>query len=253
MEENLVAVVIPVYKEKLSESENISLNRCKKVFKDYPKVLIAPTNLNLDRYFEICSDLEVVRFEKKYFDDIKGYNRLMLSSSFYQQFVKYKYILIHQLDVFIFGNELKDWCNRNYDYIGAPWFNDGIKIFLKIIRRNSIFNALKLLSTKKLNYKSGNGGLSLRKVQSCLECLSIQEKLVSNWEQINEDIFWSFFSIKNGGEFNIPDFRTALQFAIEKKPRKAFKLNECRLPFGVHAWEKWDKKFWDPYIKKREY
>jgi hypothetical protein len=38
--------------------------------------------------------------------------------------------------------------------------------------------------------------------------------------------------------------KDALEFAFERYPRKCFKLNNHNLPFGVHAWEKYDKSFW---------
>ena len=72
-------------------------------------------------------------------------------------------------------------------------------------------------------------------------------------EFINEDIFWSYFSKNTNGKFNIPDFKTALKFAIEKNPKEAFELNNLTLPFGVHAWEKWDRAFWKPIIEQFGY
>ena len=56
--------------------------------------------------------------------DLKVIINLMLSPFFYESFLDFKYVLIHQLDVFIFKDELNYWCNQNYDYIGAPWFKD---------------------------------------------------------------------------------------------------------------------------------
>lgn len=250
---NIVAVVIPVYKEKLSASENISLNRCEIILKDYKKILVAPNKLNLDEYFQVSDKLEIIRFDQEYFNGIQGYNNLMLSPLFYESFRNYKYILIHQLDVFIFRDELNYWCNQNYDYIGAPWFKDSLKIFIKIVRRLSLSSALKLLPLNNINYRSGNGGLSLRNVRSSLECLSLQKHLVDSWQSINEDIFWSFFSRIDNVKFNIPDFKTALKFAIEKNPKEAFELNNLTLPFGVHAWEKWDRAFWKPFIEQFGY
>jgi hypothetical protein len=247
---NLVAIIIPVYIEKLSYANSISLMQLDRILKNHPKILVAPSDLNIAEYLKICSDLKVCRFDKKYFDGFEGYNRLLLSPFFYEYFLNFKYVLIHQLDVFIFKDELNYWCNQNYDYIGAPWFKDSYKIFIKIVRRLSLSSALKLLPLKSINFRAGNGGLSLRNVKSSLECLELQKQLVDSWNLINEDIFWSFYSKKYNGRFNIPDFKTALKFAIEKNPREAFELNDLTLPFGVHAWEKWDEAFWSNHIEQ---
>lgn len=250
---NLAAILIPIYKEKLSDSEIISLTQLDRILKKYTKILVAPSGLDITEYLKICNKLQVYRFDEKYFDGFKGYNRLMLSTCFYESFLDYKYVLIHQLDVFIFKDELNYWCNQNYDYIGAPWFKDSLKVFIKIARRNSFPNALKLLPLKNINFRSGNGGLSLRNVKSSIECLGLQKQLADSWKFINEDIFWSFFSRTNNGKFNIPDFKKALKFAIEKNPKEAFELNNLALPFGVHAWEKWDREFWRSHIEQFGY
>ena len=39
-------------------------------------------------------------------------------------------------------------------------------------------------------------------------------------------------------------------FAFEANPRHCYEINKKKLPFGVHAWEKWDKKFWIDIINK---
>ena len=249
---NLVAIVIPAYKEMLSEFERISLKQCANILKNYPKILITPYGLRLGAYFEIFNNSKVIHFDKKYFEGFKGYNKLMMSQEFYENFIEYNYILIHQIDVFIFKDELEEWCKKNYDYIGAPWYRETIKAFTYIAQKNSIFRALKLVFTKNLNNRAGNGGLSLRKIQSAIECLKLERKLAENWK-INEDYFWSFFSRSVEGEFKIPEFKEALKFAIEKKPRKAFILNNSQLPFGVHAWDKWDFEFWKPFIEQFGY
>ena len=60
-------------------------------------------------------------FDPAYFTSIQGYNRLLLSTEFYQRFLGSAYLLICQLDVFVFRDELAGWVARGYDYVGAPW------------------------------------------------------------------------------------------------------------------------------------
>jgi hypothetical protein len=35
-----------------------------------------------------------------------------LSASFYERFLDTKYILIYQLDAFVFKDELQEWCDK---------------------------------------------------------------------------------------------------------------------------------------------
>jgi hypothetical protein len=47
-----------------------------------------------------------------------------LSEEFYQAFTDFEFMLIYQLDAFVFRDELADWCRSGYEYIGAPWLRD---------------------------------------------------------------------------------------------------------------------------------
>jgi hypothetical protein len=40
----------------------------------------------------------------------------------------------------------------------------------------------------------------------------------------------------------------ALGFSFEREPRYCFERNGGRLPFGCHAWNRWDRPFWEPYL-----
>lgn len=97
--------------------------------------LICHEKLDLSEYKSCFLDSQVdfcVRyFNEQYFDSRKSYNELMLSVDFYRSFREYQYMLIYQLDAFVFEDQLEYWCNKGYDYIGAPW----IKANKKFIRR----------------------------------------------------------------------------------------------------------------------
>ena len=71
--------------------------------------------------------LVALAFNDTYFESIYGYNQLMLNVEFYEAFSK-KYILIYQTDAFIFKDDLNYWCEKDYDYIGAPWIRSKEKL-----------------------------------------------------------------------------------------------------------------------------
>jgi hypothetical protein len=61
-------------------------------------------------------------------------------------------------------------------------------------------------------------------------------------------MFWA-----NRGSHYYPGFKlapieVALKFGFECVPRYCYRLNNNELPFGCHAWEKYDKKFWEPFL-----
>ncbi|MBL4883751.1 MAG: hypothetical protein JKY95_04320 [Planctomycetaceae bacterium] len=66
--------------------------------------------------------------------------------------------------------------------------------------------------------------------------------------KINEDRFWSEVVPVRFPWFQIPSPFEAVSFAFEVNPRKCFELNGSELPFGCHAWEKYDPDFWTNFI-----
>ena len=226
-----VAVVIPVYKAKPSSSELKSFQQCLNVLGEYPIVLIAPKGFDSRIYDQIAGKkLTYIHFDGKYFTSTKGYSELLLSNSFYKYFVSYTYILIYQLDAWVFRNELSSWCALGYDYIGAPWLEpppitSGKKPIINL--------------SNHLKNRVGNGGFSLRKVKSHIKWatwVSLIFKLIPK----NEDILWSLFV-----PFKKPSHLKALAFAFEMDPEMSFKLNNNKIPFGCHAWEKYNPEFWN--------
>ena len=235
--QTIAAVVIPVYKEDLSENEMLSLKQCIRILSGHPLCLVAPEGLKLDAYFAHYADFEVFRFKKAYFKNVSGYNQLLLSFRFYQKFSFTKYILIYQLDAYVFRDDLMAWCNKDYVYIGAPW----------IIKPPQIKENIKVDLGKYLLHKVGNGGFSLRKVKTHFWTSLIFWPLTRLFIK-NEDFFWSVIAPEVNPFYKVPSMEEAIDFAFELAPQQAFQMNQGKLPFGCHAWEKYDPEFWAPFI-----
>lgn len=260
-------VIIPVYKDRLDPMEFTSLSQCLKILGKYSICLIGPKSLDLTIYKQLFSSygcpLCIEYFDSEYFSSVTGYNKLLLSKSFYERFAKWKYMLIYQLDAYVFKDELDYWCSKGYDYIGAPW--------------------LKLNGS--LDYKnSGNGGFSLRKIDTFISLFSHKGKLLTLrglncyyryrgpihkiryiWEglfeknnslvkfteidPVNEDLFYAALKYKRGQRFAIPSSSEAMFFSFEERPDLLFEKTNHTLPFGCHAWYKNEyNDFWKQYI-----
>lgn len=236
-----IGIVIPVWKENLTEFEEVSLLQCCFILKKYTFCIITWSGLDLSRYISILENgsikFRVLFFNKRFFLNIVTYNRLMLSVDFYIRLIFFKYILIYQLDCFVFRDEIALWIRSGYSYIGAPWLQ-----------------GYSLAKYGASVIGVGNGGLSLRCVVDHLRVLlsfsyikyPFSEKNISN--KYNEDIFWGCVSRKKIW-FKIPDWKIAVKFSIEVQPRYFFELNNKELPFGCHAWWRYDLDFWKPYIE----
>lgn len=261
-----VAIVIPFHKKNLSQDEEISVNHLNKFLSNFDKFLVLPALIK--RVSFNIPNAKIINFPKEYFTSIPKYCELLNTRIFYEKFESFEYILIYQLDVLVFSNQLLNLCRKRFDYMGAPFFNP-------IIGRLSY-------RTKKDLY-GGNGGFSLRKVSSFLKIISQVESLAKRTSSnpfirklwflqavlsgkshkiwlnappkdypFNEDGFWSYEASKYAGEFKVAPLKEALKFSFESNPKKCFKLNKYKLPFGCHAWKKFDETFWKPYILKRK-
>lgn len=166
-----VVIVIPIYQSSLSETEQISVNHLRRYCAQYPKVLVYPMGLTFN--FD-TSDFIKVALSPQHFKNVDTYNRLCLNPRFYQKFSDYQYMLIYQLDAYVFKDELGYWCEQNYSYIGAPWRR--LTLWSKKIR--SLNRKLKewrinlQLPMRSKWIGVGNGGLCLRHIADCQKVLT---------------------------------------------------------------------------------
>ena len=226
-----VLVVIPVYREALTLTEAISLSQLRRTLGPYDKVFAAPEGLVPD-YGLLSEGIGLEHFPAGYFASIEGYSRLLLSEMFYRRFRAYDYILIHQLDAFVFetGDRLLKFCEAGYDYWGAP---------------TPRFDC----SWHLIDARVGNGGLSLRRVSAALRVLAGQRKLLARHPLrelfLNmEDVFWGYCGRQPRIDFRVPGLREALGFAWQDDISHSLRQQEPELPLGLHAWHKVHGALW---------
>ena len=221
-----VAVVIPVPRMPLQRDEEISFRQLRHHLFAYDSILIAPATLDVD-----ALGLPVRRFPDSCFTSVGSYNRLLLTPTFYDAFSDYEYILTYQLDCLVFSGDLDRWCDRGWDYVGAPWFPN--------------FTA----GPEGGLWRVGNGGFSLRRVDAFRRLL--QRSDVTGFLEGyhgQEDVFWSFEAQQFDPGFRIPEPAEAVAFSIESNPRHCFELNGNALPFGCHYWNRIDRPFWEHFL-----
>ena len=255
---NRVKVVVPVYKERLQGRELLTLKNNAQKLARYPHVVVAPEGLNVDAITCEISSCEVVRVSKEWLgsNGVAGYNRMMLSKSFYELFADCEYILICQSDAWVFSDCLSEWCDKGYDYVGAPWPKR--KVYELPIIKQYLWLRRKLLGggdrILRQDYfgKVGNGGFSLRRISSFIEACDTYANRAEEFKHskgivFNEDWFWALVP-KN---FRYPSFDEALGFSFDSHPELCYKLAERKLPFACHGWyKKRNIKFWSPIIEK---
>lgn len=241
-------IIVPIYTTNLTDIEKLSLKRCLEILHKHHIKIVKPVNLNIESIYIDFNmkdyNIEIKNFDDNFFYNIDSYNKLMLSNIFYKTFIKYKYILIYQLDCYVFKDNLDYWCKQNYDYIGAPWLSTPINSFFN--KFNRLFK--KDNSREAIFFKVGNGGFSLRNVNKFNEITEKYEKEIKSYEK-NEDVFWSIEVPKLIKNFRIPSYTEAVYFCIDRKPKIGFELTNKTLPFGAHGINKKKViKFWKKII-----
>ena len=268
-----VAIVVPLStRPALLPEEEVSLRHLRHFLGAYDKYLIAPAGASIQR-----DGFNTVHFPRKFFGSLAAHARMGFWPPFYEAFQDYEYILIYHLDALVFSDELMQWCDAGWDYIGAPWLPCSDTPWVK-------------------QPAVGNGGFALMKVESSLRALNNRYRddpltywadlLTSNghrltpvfrmletlkrrfpdarvvqwplerWEKsenparygLNNDFFWAFHAVRYLPSFKVAPVDAALQFAFEGSPRMCFELNQQRLPFGCHAWAKYDRAFWEQFL-----
>lgn len=239
-----VAIVIPVYRAEFTEAEKASLKQCMNVLSRYPVKMVKPRSLNLEWVADAYPAIEFVPFDDAFFSGIDAYNKLLTSGSFYKVFSEYEFILIYQLDAFVFRDELADWCKKGFDYIGSPSLHQ--EEFDKLPQGSGQIFADALSSRRFVL----NGGLSLRRIPAFISYLKIYDLFYPAWKG-NEDMLFSQEAtrlIPMKLFMKLPTWQEALRFSFEKSPAASYELTNQQLPFACHAWERYDPEFWSSYI-----
>ncbi len=265
-----VAIVVPMHNRKeLTCDEQISFAHLTHYLKPYDKYLVVPESLDIS-----LPGCALKRFKNEYFGSVAANTQLLLSEAFYASFRDYQYILIYHLDALVFSDQLLPWCEMGLDYIGPPWIHCADSPWVKESR-------------------VGNGGLSLRRIDSFLKvfrsevrwiepeeywqerfagmpahlrmlnlprkflkrltCLNNARREMAQWHlrpdgTKNEDHFWSDRARHYVPEFKVASVEVGPRFAFEVAPRLCFDMNHSQLPFGCHAWPRYDRAFWEPHL-----
>lgn len=239
----------------MSADEKIALDSICRTLLARDIFVVKPQNLDISPILGEYPQLKTVDFAPDYFNGIKGYNRLMTSPEFYGAFGEYDYILVAQLDAYIFSDELDAWCAKGYDYVGAPWLKRTVNRYppmawIKKIedwrrRRKGLYSKIALYD------KVGNGGLSLRRIASHRRVCELKKDEIAALNEIGpkgqpEDVFWA-----RQEAFNYPTAQEALSFAFDKYPAWCYRLNGNRLPMGCHGWSSRKmRSFWQKIIPR---
>lgn len=273
-----VCIVVPVYRREMTADEEVALRQCFRAFATRRVALVAPHDLNIKGYEDVARaegrTFDVERFNARFFTGTASYNRLMLSRRFYRRFRGTEFILIYQLDAFAFRDELDFWTAQNVDYVGGPWFEGfsesgapstllskgggggfslrRVRVFRRVL---NTWRVMKGPGALLREYRAAGtpirGGTILKVFLKSLGYKNNSRFWIRRTTDINEDLFWTHSAPLIRPGFRVADAALAARFSFECQPRRQYEMNGRRLPFGCHAWARYDRDFWRPFFKER--
>jgi hypothetical protein len=267
-----VAVMVPLSGIDIGNDDETSLRHLRAHLDAYDKFLLVPCGTK-----PVMPGFRRIVLNRNHFGSSIRHNRMLYLPSFWRNFTDYEYVLMYHLDSLVFSDQLIEWCEKGYDFIGAPF-----------IRCSD--------SPWVVNERVGNGGFALYRVAAILRVLwnryhqqphkffedhlwkliGLQSKAlrpfratVPRWlrgsltdplrmklkrldrvesTDLGNDGFWADEASQYLPQFNIAPVDEGLRFAFEVAPRLCFERNGCRMPFGCHAWTRYDRSFWEEHL-----
>jgi hypothetical protein len=262
-----ILIIIPRHRVNLSPDEEISKQHYRRFLTGFETRIIKPASLKINH-----PGFPILDFPDEYFQSIQTYSRLLLTPMFYETLLDYDYILIYQPDALVFSDQLPAFCEAGYDYIGAPIFRKHTGGKLQLSRVGNGGMSLRKVSSflaalNSRRYTEEPVSLledfrsaplpdltdwpirkRLLKKLRILRSVRVGVKSYTGNYSLNEDLFWSDRAKLFYPGFKVAPLDVGLKFSFERHPRYCYELNGRKLPFSCHAWAKWDREFWEPFL-----
>lgn len=266
-----VAIFTFLYRPSLSHEQEISIKHLNYFLARYDKFACVPKGSGYS-----LPGFKILEFDPAYFKSVKDNARLLMAEELFRAFSDYEYILQYELDALVFSDNLDYWCGLGYDYIGAPWIkslmlkpynyptdsvgNSGLSLkrvsaFLEILKgaKHPWKCILREFSSPSNlggpAYRTGRGGRRLGVMEFIIKSFDIWRQAKGRSPLI-EDRFWAWKGHLYNPDFKIAPVELASKFSFEINPRYLFEKNNRKLPFGAHAWARYDRAFWEPFLLK---
>lgn len=271
-----VAVMVPLPSAELAPEEQVSMRQLRKHLDGYDKFLLVPEGL------EVAMDgFGVIELDRRHFGSAANHNRMLYRTDFWEIFSDYEYVLMYHLDALVFSDRLLEWCGKDLDYIGAPFLKSVHTPWVETERVGNggfaLYRVGAVLRVLWGRYRDQPGKYWEDRLWKWIEfrqrLLRPLRAAVPGWLrgrataplqkrlrqmdhiEVNErgnDLFWSDEAGRYLPGFTVGSLEQGLDFAFETEPRRSLVLNGGRMPFGCHAWARYDRAFWEEYLANPE-
>ncbi|MFZ9937931.1 MAG: DUF5672 family protein [Luteolibacter sp.] len=263
-----VAVMVPLPTPVLAADEKVSMRQLREHLDLYDKFLLVPRGMKTE-----LGGFRVIELDRRHFGSAANHNRMLYLPEFWELFSDYEYVLMYHLDALVFSDQLADWCDKGYDFIGAPFLscpdspwvkkervgNGGFALYRVPSVLMVLWNRYRLRPTKyfedhfwkwihwqRIILKPFRAASPQWLRGECTEPLRNALRRMDHIEanELGNDSFWADRAINYLPEFKVAPLQDGLRFAFEVAPRLCLERNAGKMPFGCHAWARYDKAFW---------
>ncbi len=266
-----VAILIPMStRTELTEEEEISMRQLEHYLGGYDRFLLVREGMSFD-----FDGYRNKAYPQRFFGSGAAHGKLLGTLKFYRDWLDYDYIFFYHLDALVFSDQLEDWCDKGLDYIGPPWIKSPDSPWVTRPRVGNggftllrVESALKALTNRYLekptafwyDWFTADAPRWLVNLVASLERAMPEnralKRLMCEWHEManpaknnrNNDVFWSDQAVRYYPEFKVASLEQGLSFAFEVSPTTCLEMNGGKMPFGCHAWGKYDRDFWLPHL-----
>jgi len=267
-----VAIMVPLTSSSLNEDEAISMKHLREFLDGYDKFLLVPEGLEVR-----MEGFMAMPLGQRHFGSAANHNRMLYRTDFWEKFADYEYVLMYHLDALVFSDQLEQWCDRGLDFIGAPFLrcpespwvkeervgNGGFALYrvpsvLKVLwwrylgdpskywedhfwrERETLRSILRPIRAAMPGWLRGRVTVGLRTQLKKIDRTEVNER--------GNDLFWSDEAKRHWPDFKVGTLEEGLAFAFETQPSVSLERMGGKLPFGCHAWGRYDRGFWEKYL-----
>jgi hypothetical protein len=267
-----VAIMVPVPTPELSADDHVSMRHLRKHLDHHDKFLLVPkgSGIRMDGF-------KVMELDRRHFGSAANHNRMLYRTDFWEKFADYEYVLMYHLDALVFSDQLLDWCDKGLDYIGSPFLICNDAPWVRVERcGNGGFALYRVPSVLKVLWNRYLAEPSKYYEDHCWRLIEFQSRMLKpvraaapSWIknraatglrdqlrkmdhiEVNErgnDLFWSDKAKNYLPGFKVGTLEQGLAFSFEMEPRHCLERTGGKLPFGCHAFARYDRAFWEPYL-----
>ncbi|MCX8495478.1 MAG: DUF5672 family protein [Akkermansiaceae bacterium] len=266
-----VAVVVPWSdREQFTADEEISIRHLLYYLGGHDKYLLVPRGSGM-----LKSGFQVVRLAKRYFGSPSSHDRLLYKIWFYKKFLAYEFILFYHLDSLVLEDNILKWCSGDFDFIGPPWIKCEDSPWVEVPRvGNGGFSMLRVsraIEVLTSRYRVEPATLIhewfgefcpmwvvdvLTMFRGNSRWFRVKDRLLEKWNESRcptsygrgNDQFWADKAVKYVSKFRVATLEEGLRFGFEVSPQTCYEMAGNQMPFGCHAWVKYDREFWQPHL-----